>query len=338
MKQTIDGTIVRICAQNSLEAGREIRNAINNLSLEERWHTQQSILKRSSQSRAADAVGEAIGLRHLERLAYATGYNIQMVVGPSETYHIGKQKRPKSIYVFFDAIDGTSKVVGLGGAQYQANDGNWGIGFAFTNPTHKPLEDLMIGDFVSAAVISGNPRVQECAPQEVYAIKTPEECAAYDSSGRQVYTTTQSKLSRTFAHFESFQAFDRKTTDRDTGLLATKLYSGLIDRNSGGAFDVLRTYGNLSAFIAAMLGWRDNKLPESQGGVFIVLNENLWNMIPCTVINEAAGGISTDLCGKPLSRRALKDGRANVMHAANQELYKQAMHCVQYAQKTVKSA
>jgi hypothetical protein len=333
MKNTeANATIARLCAQNALEAGRAIRNAIYSMSLEERSKTQQSVLKASSRSRTADARGETIGTKYLERLCDITGYRIQLVVSPSESRAIGKSERPENIFVYLDAVDGTYKVAGLGGPKYQANDGNWGIGFAFTNPTIKRLEDLELGDFVSAAIVSGNPRTLECAPQEVYAISTADERAAYDSSGRRVFTSSQKNLSQTFVHLDSFQAFDRETAAPQTEALAVELYAQLINRNKDGAFDVLRTYGNLSAFVTAMLGWRDAQLPESQGGAFIALNENPWNMIPCMIINEAAGGISTDLGGKSLADRTLKDSRTHVMHAANQELHKKVMQCVLQAQ------
>ena len=52
------------------------------------------------------------------------------------------------------------------------------------------------------------------------------------------------------------QAFDRKSQKPGDEALACALYAELMDRNGGGAFDVLRTYGNLSALQRNMLGWR----------------------------------------------------------------------------------
>ena len=56
---------------------------------------------------------------------------------------------------------------------------------------------------------------------------------------------------------------------------------------------------------------------ESQGAAFVVVNENLANLIPSLPIVAGAGGLSVDFDGRPLAARRLVDGRSSVIHAAN---------------------
>src|SRR6185295_16632062 len=100
-----------------------------------------------------------------------------------------------------------------------------------------------------------------------------------------------------------------------------ELYRLLADRHAGGAFDVLRQYANLSALPRVMLGWREAPVwVESQGAGYLVVNENLANLIPSVPLIVGAGGLSVDFDGRPLAARRLADGRTSVLHAANAPL------------------
>lgn len=339
--------IGEICAQTALSMGQEIRRVLYTLTPEQRGQVCTSILKPEAKDRAkfADAKSEEIGVRYLTGLSAQTGFEIQLIVDPAtnRTFSIGT-KSAKRIFAYLDAVDGTIKVAGLGGSQYQANAGNWGIGVAFTEPTDKPLDELVIYDFATAAIVTGNPRTQRSAPQDVYAIVDNGRSKVVDETGKRVYTSTQKKLSQSAVFFEAFQAFDRNTNgfSKEKGSLnerlAIALYGQLINRNEGGAFDVNREYGNISALPAHMLGWREKDLPESQGGAYIVINENLPNMIPCVPIISAAGGLAMDFERHPLAARKLTEGRCNVIYAANGELAGQIMDAVMKAEKQVCSS
>jgi cytochrome oxidase Cu insertion factor (SCO1/SenC/PrrC family) len=83
--------------------------------------------------------------------------------------------------------------------------------------------------------------------------------------------------------------------------LIVALYARLLDRHAGGAFDVWRQYGNLSALLRLLLGWRGARpWIESQGGAFVVVNENLANLVPAVPLVLGAGGCAVDFAGRPL--------------------------------------
>jgi hypothetical protein len=71
-----------------------------------------------------------------------------------------------------------------------------------------------------------------------------------------LYTSSSPELPQCMAYMDTFQAYDRRTAAAGDPALAAALHAALCDRNNGGAFDVLRTYGNLSALCSTMLGWR----------------------------------------------------------------------------------
>jgi hypothetical protein len=123
-------------------------------------------------------------------------------------------------------------------------------------------------------------------------------------------------------YLDSFQAFDRDTRLEGDEELAVELYRALINRHDGGAFDVLRQYANLSALSRTMLGWRarEDAWLESQGGGFVVVNENLFNLIPAVPVILGAGGLAVDFEGRPLAERRLSDGRTSIVYAANAAL------------------
>jgi len=59
---------------------------------------------------------------------------------------------------------------------------------------------------------------------------------------------------------------------------------------------------------------------ESQGAGFVVVNENVPNLIPAVALVAGAGGLSVDFDGRPLRDRRLAAGRTSVIHAANEPL------------------
>jgi hypothetical protein len=60
---------------------------------------------------------------------------------------------------------------------------------------------------------------------------------------------------------------------------------------------------------------------EPQCGAFVVVNENLANLIPAVPLVLGAGGAATDLLGAPLAGRRLAEGRTSVVYAGNAELH-----------------
>ena len=134
------------------------------------------------------------------------------------------------------------------------------------------------------------------------------------------------------------QAFDRKTQKAGDEALACALYAQLMNRSDGGAFDVLRSYGNLAAIQRNLLGWRNTEGSlwlEAQTGAFFAVNENLSNLIPALPIVLGAGGIATDFEGQPLLHRKLAQGRCNVLYAANPQIHTQCMAVIERAKKMI---
>jgi len=122
-------------------------------------------------------------------------------------------------------------------------------------------------------------------------------------------------------YLDGFQAFDYDTSQPEDDAVAAALYGVLIDRHQRGAFDIMRQYGNLSALLHVLLGWRgDPPWMESQGAGMVVVNENLANLIPAVPIVAGAAGLSCDFDGRPIAERRLIDGRCSVIHAANAPL------------------
>jgi len=320
--------LARACAHAALEAGRAIRTAVQAMAPAERGRSVPSRLK--ARNVAVDARAEEIGLDRLRALARDTGLRFRLLLDDRGAFEeIGESARAEAVWVCFDAIDGTKKVAGIAAARGDrvalANDGAWAATFAFTAPTQQPFEDLRLGDFVGAAVVDGNPTVYRTYPTEVVALPKGGEVRAFDCEGasqRPVFTTTCETLSHCWLFLDSFQAFDRDSRAEGDEELAVELYRRFIDRHSAsGAHDVLRQFGSLSALCRTMLGWREAPVwIESQGGAFVVVNENLPNLIPSVPIVRGAGGVSVDFDGRPLLDRRLAEGRTSVIHAANPAL------------------
>lgn len=279
------------------------------------------------------------------------------------------------------------------------NDGAWAVGIAFTDPTDTPLQQLRLRHFTTAAIADGNPPRHKCYPVEVVAstvelgphssqqsdtaaptqaatataagqcglsviISTHSYQTVEHSTGSPLFTTSCENLSHCFAYLDSFQAHDIRTAGSTDADLAVRLYRLLMDRHRGGAFDVLRQYGNLGSLLRTMLGWRgceaqqpvqhNHQLAqeqqsgeavqavqnaaketwlEAQCGLFVVINENLANLIPAVPIILGAGGVATDLEGASLLDRTLGDGRVSVVYAANEALHAAAMQLIQAARQ-----
>jgi hypothetical protein len=247
------------------------------------------------------------------------------------------------VFAHLDAVDGTIKVGGLGnepGTVRLANDGNWGVATGFTAPTDRALDALRFGDFVAAAVVDGNPLRYRAHPEEVVAVPDDAGIVAYDLGAApavaaaprrapRVYTSTVTALAQSVVYLDGFQAFEVETRLPGDDVVAAELYRLLINRHAGGAFDITRQYGNLSALLHALLGWR-GKRPwmEFQGAGFVVVNDNLANLIPAIPIVAGAGGVSVDFDGRPMRERRLIDGRCSVLHAANPAMRDALLHHV----------
>jgi hypothetical protein len=328
--------VARAAADCGLRAGRAIRDAVQAMDPAERGRPAASRLKAANVY--ADAHAEAIGLQHLAELARAVGRRILVLLddrGRAES--VGASSHREAIWCCFDAIDGTKKVAGIRGHDPRrldaANDGVWAATFAFTAPTAKPFAELALADFVAAAVVDGNPALHRTYPQEVICVPEAGAPVSYEVHGdvrRRVFTTSAEVLQQCWVVLDSFQAYDRDTHRPGDEELAVGLYRLLINRHApAGAHDVLRLFGSLSALCRTMLGWREEPVwIESQGGAFIVVNENLPNLIPAAAVIAGAGGLSVDFDGRPLAARRLAEGRTSVIHAANAALRDRCLEVV----------
>jgi hypothetical protein len=326
-----EAAIPRACAEAAHRAGRAIRTLVHAMPPAERGGPTRSLMKPAGGygARHVDTEAEAVGLAHLEGLSSATGVGIDLLLdsGAGAVHHLGRADGAR-IVASMDVIDGTVKVAGLGPPVADrvrlANDGGWAAAFAFTRPTRKRLDELLLADFETAVVVDGNPTLYRTYPGDVVALPGAGGVVtveAADGGERRVFTTTADDLGQLWVSLDVFQAYDLASRrDRDDAVGA-ELHRLLADRHGGGAFDVLRQYANLSALTRLLLGWREPPVwVESQGAAFVVVNENLPNLIPAVPIVAGAGGVSVDFDGRPLAARRLADGRTSVIHAANEVL------------------
>jgi hypothetical protein len=311
----------------ALEVGSSVVHHINGLAPHQRMQKTSGFLKPPPEMAAyPDVAGEELAIKHLRAAAEKLGHKIRIVGDPSSNSHhldVGPETA-ECIWCYLDAVDGTLKLSGLGNTASclrAVNDGSWAMGIAFTDPTTAAREELALGDFAVAAIVDGCPAPDAAYPKAVVAVKEQDNSRFVTSSiaGQQLYTSTNDRLKQTMVYFDSFQAFDANTAEPGDPQLAKQLYCQLIDRTQGGAFDVLRTYGNLSSLIRCMLGWREaaDLWMEPQCAGFLALNENLANMVPCIPIMLGAGGVAVDFDGNKLESRKLKQGRGSVLYAAN---------------------
>jgi hypothetical protein len=345
--------VIHACAAARLRAGRAVREAVHALPLLERVARNPSLLKPRIRelTRNVDRVADDVAIEVLEELGATIGHRIELIVDPANaTVHtIGGRRGREVVFAYMDAVDGTIKVGGLGNDLAArrirtANDGGWAAAVAFTAPTDAPLERIAIGDFVAVAMVDGNPTRFRAYPQEVVVLPGEGGPVTYDMTGAawngsaapqaRTFTSTGIDLSQGMVYLDSFQAFDRETRAQGDEELAVELYRHLINRHDGGAFDVLRQYANLSALMRVMLGWRDDPVWfESQGAGFVVVNENLANLIPAVPVVEGAGGVAVDFDGRRLAERKLLDGRTSVLYAANHELCRALLERVAAARR-----
>ncbi len=344
--------IARACVETALAAGRAIRTLVHAMDARERGAPRTPRLKPGGGygARHVDAAAEDVGLAHLERLARAHGCAVELLVDPAAglTHRLGQG--PRTIFASMDAIDGTVKVAGLGTPASDrvrlSNDGGWAAGFAFTLPTERPLASLTFGDFVAAVVVDGNPTRYRAYPQDLVTLPSSDAVddaidgaidgtTTWDATGdpwRRVFTTSSTELHQLWAYLDVFQAYDLDTRQPGDVEVGVALYRLLTNRHDGGAFDVLRQYANLSALGRMLFGWRDPPVwLESQGGAFLVVNENVPNLIPSVPLVAGAGGVSTDFDGRPLRQRPLATGRTSVLHAANAALAERVLEIVRRA-------
>jgi hypothetical protein len=353
-----DLQIACACAATGVRAGRAIRAALQELPPAQRATPSASPLKPVVRelARYVDRLGDTIGIEHLEQLARRTGLRIDLVVDPGSgtVRSIGSSGGdPRAIFAYMDAVDGTIKIGGLGndlrGRRLRvANDGGWAAALAFTLPTARSLDRLRVGDFGVAAVVDGNPPRYRAYPSELAVVPGPGGPAAHDVGdaadwnggpppGPRVFTSTNTTLGQSMVYLDSFQAFDRETRQPGDEELVVELYRLLINRHEGGAFDVLRQYANLSALQRVLLGWRDGEeWIESQGGGFVVVNENMFNLVPAVAVVAAAGGRCVDFDGRPLRERRLRDDRTSIVLAANDELARALVAIVDTARRRVR--
>ncbi|GAX80200.1 hypothetical protein CEUSTIGMA_g7638.t1 [Chlamydomonas eustigma] len=344
--------------QAAKRVGYEVVKALSALPVSQRMARAVSILKPPPGDAALpDVLGEEAAWGILAGVSSQLWAEIRVIIN-HESYHPIKApgistESGLQIWCYLDAVDGTVKLAGLGnepGRLRSANDGAWAVGLAFTEPTSKALEELLLSDFKVSAVTDGSvceasssrnppfPRMAIATGVEVqgnnhgnhsYVTREGVGAPAYNSPCTiTLHTSTNQRLSQSFVFLDAFQT--RTPGDES---LAGALYARLMNRNEGGAFDVLRSYGNLSAIVRNMLGWRcppgtphgasiDGTWLEAQCSGFLVVNENLHNLIPAVPIILGAGGIATDFEGVPLLNRRLSAGRCSVLYASNERIHK----------------
>ncbi len=338
-----DAAVARACTIAGLEAGRAIRALVHGMDPVARERVETSVLKPTGGygARHVDAAAEALGLEHLERLSRTIDCAIDVLVDPATptVHRVGAGSR--RLWASMDAIDGTVKVAGLGtprsGRVRLGNDGGWAAAFAFTAPTDAPLDALTFGDFTTATVVDGNPTRWRVYPQDLVVRPGAGELETWEASDgaeRRVHTGTSTELGQSFVYLDVFQAHDTATRQPGDAALGVALFELLSNRHAGGAFDVLRQYANLSALGRMLFGWREPPVwVESQGAAYLVVNENIPNLIPSVPLVLGAGGRSVDFDGRPLAARRLRDGRTSVLHAANEVVCAQVLALVAAARR-----
>jgi hypothetical protein len=323
-------------SKDILDISMKVAEKVNHLNWKERTTEGKSILK-GDNTPMPDILGEKIIIEGLEKISYSQKIQINLILNADkgEYYKIGKYSKDKT-WAYADPVDGTIKLSGLGndiekGIYRIGNDGAWGIGLALTNPTTKKLEELTLNDFVNSAIVDGNPSRTSYSPENA--------CTQINEKGK-IYTaiflensflpaknSTQENLRQGIVIFDGFQAFDRKSAPKGAENLAGTLWKRLADRNNEGAFDIWRTYGNISCFLKNQLGFKHNSY-EPQGIAYVAINENINNLVPLYWINKGAGGYSVDFNGRDLGSRRLTDKRPNVILAANKHIKDELLYLI----------
>jgi hypothetical protein len=141
--------------QAAKQIGHEIVKTLSALPLSQRSARALSILKPPPGNAALpDVLGEEVAWGLLAEVSARLHAEIRVTIDHA-AYHPIKDPGLTSesglhIWCYLDAVDGTVKLAGLGnenGRLRSANDGAWAVGIAFTEPTTKPLGELLVSDF-----------------------------------------------------------------------------------------------------------------------------------------------------------------------------------------------
>lgn len=325
--------------KESILIGRKVCNKINNMSYLERIKFGKSLLK-GEKTRMVDIIGEKIIFKRLKKIARENDLFFLVIidVDSKKVYPIGEPKK-KIIYCVPDPVDGTIKVTGLGSEDEMARSGDddvWGFSISFTKPLDKKLEDLEVKDFVYSTIIDGNPSKYYAYPLNATSFPTKGNVQTLGIFEKNIfgykkgetiplYTSNCKNLSRGIVCFDAFQGFDRKTAKPGTEELSIKIFSKLINRNEGGAFDIWKIYGTCADFLRNMIGYRTKKLFGPQGVARIATNDALTNYLPIYSIAKGAGGEVIDLNGEDVGNKKLFGERPNTLFVANSEIKKQIL-------------
>jgi hypothetical protein len=336
--EKIDGVpLGEYMGEASVRMGLDVRRRINSISRYDRGSLTTSVLKNyeGSNSKKADTEGETVFFEHMKKLSNKIGRNIRVVVDPfnEKLYEIGSKNYSEQVYAYADPVDGTIKLSGLGSDsenhKYRVgNNGAWASGVAFTMPVKKDLSELTIEDFEISAIVDGNPTRYRAYPKNAVAFKdggvlktweisenSPKNCVNYYRLG----TSSQINLSQGTVLFDAFQAYDRNSAASGTEEKAVDVFRKLINRNEGGAFDIVRMYGTMGEVLRQLVE-KSSSSYEPQGVGSISFNENLPNVVPIRPVIEGAGGYVVDFDGKPVRDLNLKSVRPNVVIAANEAI------------------
>ncbi len=336
-----------VLARACLNIGLKVREVVNSLPRSERGNLGTSVLKpyEAGKSKMADIVGERAGFEILEHLSRDIDRPIYVIMNdPSSGQYqkIGGES-DTVVWCSFDAVDGTVKVAGLGNDSSRniyrvGGNGFWGAGVAFTRPMSSDIHCLRVGDFVSSALVQGNPQMYRehpsnafCFPDNSGALRTfefDEKVGGYHS----LAVSSQTNISQSMINFDSFQGYDRNSAPRECEDLAVKIFRRICNRNDGGAFDYVRFYANISEVLCQLLERKEGGI-EPQGAGAITLNENYASSIPFTPIIEGAGGFVVDFFGNPVRERLVTSSRPNVVIASNAEILVSLLDIVQSSMK-----
>lgn len=331
-------------AYEALNIGFSVRKVVNSLPRNKRADLGTSVLKpyEAGKSKMADIVGERAGFEILERLSKNIGHPIYVIMNdPSSGQYqkIGGES-DTVVWCSFDAVDGTVKVAGLGNDPSHSiyrvgGNGFWGAGVAFTRPISSDVHGLRVGDFVSSALVQGNPQMYREHPPNAFCfhddsgvLRTFEADEKVGGHRYSLTVSSQTNISQSMINFESFQGYDRNSAPRECEGLAVEIFKRICNRNDGGAFDYVRFYANISEVLCQLLERKDGGI-EPQGAGAITLNENYASSIPFTPIIEGAGGFVVDFFGHPVRDRLVTSSRPNVVIAANEEILKSLLGIVQ---------
>ena len=351
----MSSSLIEVISDAAMRAMISSVSSVRGLSLTSLVSKGTSLLKPGSLAALPDIIGEEAAFEVLESLRTSlsevigcelTHIQLRVIIdADKQSYHsIGQGSAESVIWVYLDAVDGTIKVAGLGNETDRirvVNDGSFASAIAMTLPGKKTMDELTVGDFAVAAIcdasMAGSSDSPGLFPRGCLTVQQEDGTYLTRSFGpdatisRPAYTSTNTNLQQSFVFLDAFQAFDRKTARPGDEELAIRVFSSLINRNQGGAFDVLRSYGSLSSIIRNMISDQPREEGlwiEAQCTAFVVVNENLPNLIPVVPLLVGCGAICTDFEGKDLLKRKLVEGRTSVAYSANLSIHKSIMAIV----------